>query len=166
MSPDQEMKFLENSGGRSVDQLIALEGEYRIDSLVLAFEQALYQRREQKALSEVEMDILAIESMEREVNNGGYYQFFLNTSEFAPILPSALERIGCPVASKIASDALAYLQLDGAPTVAKVDAAFAQLGDEASADLGKLDDRYYDNPEPIADRLFAYIKANKSQIQI
>jgi uncharacterized protein DUF4375 len=166
MNPAEKKKFLESYGGQSVDQLITLEAEYRIDSLVLAFEQAIDQKRQKEELSQVEMDILAVEAMEREVNNGGYHQFFLNTSEFGPLLPSALERIGCPVTAKITSDALAYLELDGPVTVAKIDAALVRLGDQAITDLGEMDERYFQYPEPIADKLFAYIKAKKAQIHL
>ncbi len=33
-------KFLKAYSGQTTEQLIALDGEYRVDSLVLAFEQA------------------------------------------------------------------------------------------------------------------------------
>jgi hypothetical protein len=36
-----DLKWLEGYSGQTTEELIALEGEYRIDSLVLAFEQAL-----------------------------------------------------------------------------------------------------------------------------
>jgi hypothetical protein len=167
MSQAKEKKFLESYAGQTVDQLIAMESDYRIDSLVLAFEQAIEQKKETKKLSQAEVDILAVEAMEREVNNGGYHQFFLNSSkEHAAILPLSLERIGCPVAAKIASDALAYLKINGDITVAKIDAAFQHLGDKAIADLGKMDERYFQNKEPIADKLFAYIKAKRGEVAL
>ncbi|MBC3883264.1 DUF4375 domain-containing protein [Undibacterium sp. LX40W] len=165
MSEAKGKKFLDSYGGQTVDQLIAMESDYRIDSLVLAFEGALLQKQEKKKLSRIELDILAVEAMEREVNNGGYHQFFLNSSKkFAAILPSSLERIGCPAAAKITSDALAYLKISGDVTVAKIDAALDRLGDKAITDLGKMDNRYFQNKEAIADKLFTYIKANKGEI--
>jgi hypothetical protein len=39
-----DLKWLDSYSGQTADQLLALEGEYRIDSLVLAFEQALDQK--------------------------------------------------------------------------------------------------------------------------
>ncbi|HEY5792452.1 MAG TPA: DUF4375 domain-containing protein [Chthoniobacterales bacterium] len=159
------MKFLEKYNGQTVDQLIAMESDYRVDSLVLAFEQAMEQKKAKQKLSPAEIDILAVEAMEREVNNGGYHQFFLNSSrEYAAVLPSSLERIGCPVAAKIASDALACLKISGEVTAAKIDAALQRLGGTAVEDLGKMDERYFQNEEPIAGRLFARIKAQKGQI--
>lgn len=166
MNPAEAKKFLDNYGGQSVEQLLALEGEYRIDSLVLAFEQAIHQKGPQKQLTQVESDILAVEAMEREVNNGGYHQFFLNTPEFGPKLPSALERIACPIAAKIASDALNHLGLDGTAAEAAVVAALTRLGGQAISDLHEMDERYYRNPESIEVGLFAYIKANAAQIHL
>jgi len=60
-----------------------LEGKYRIDSLVLAFEQAISRkaaRAGDRRLANEERVRLAVEALEREVNNGGYDQFFLNPS--------------------------------------------------------------------------------------
>ncbi len=84
-----DLKFLKDYSGQTVEQLLALEGECRIDSLVLAFEQAVDQKAVREGAGAVNVEervILAVEALEREVNNGGYEQFFLNsTLEFAPI---------------------------------------------------------------------------------
>ena len=69
MSTDQP--FLDAYGGQTTDELIALESEYRIDSLVLAFEAALDAKAEH---SKQERVVLAVEAVEREVNNGGFTQ--------------------------------------------------------------------------------------------
>lgn len=64
--------------GQTVEQLLSLEGKSRIDSLVLAFEQAISQKAERtgnEGLSYPERVVLAVEALEREVNNGGYAQF-------------------------------------------------------------------------------------------
>lgn len=161
-----DKKFLESYKGQSADQLIALSSGYRIDSLVLAFEQALEQKKASgKKLSQPETDILAIEAMEREINNGGYRQFFTNApGAYAAVLPSALERIGCPLAAKIAGEALSSLKISGPVTAAKVESAVAKLDDKTAAELGKLDARYFQNTEPIAEKLFAYIQAKRKEI--
>ncbi|MBC8040205.1 MAG: DUF4375 domain-containing protein [Opitutaceae bacterium] len=161
-----DKKFLDAYNGQSTDQLIVLASSYRIDSLVLAFEQALEQKKAAgKKLSQPEIDILAIEAMEREVNNGGYRQFFTNVpGSHAAVLPAALERIGCPLAAKISSEALVSLKISGPVTAAKIEAAAAKLDATATAELGKLDGRYFQNTEPIAEKLFAYIQAKRNEI--
>jgi hypothetical protein len=135
---------------------------------MLAFEQAIQQKKDKKkALSQVETDVLAVEAMEREVNNGGYHQFFLNSSgEYAAVLPGALERIGCPLAAKMAREALGHLKIEGEVTKDKIDGALDSLGDKLAAELGKIDTHYYSNKESIADKLFEYITANKGKVSL
>src|SRR6266849_547049 len=109
-----ELQWLDGYNGESVDDLIALEGKYRTDSLVLAFEEALDKKAARLGdakLSDEERVILAIEALEREVNNGGYDQFFVNSSrEYAPIIVNALRRIGCPKVAEITQKALKIMQ--------------------------------------------------------
>ena len=62
--------FLEGYEGQSTEELLGLEGEYRLDSLVLAFEQAI-QGKAPDSISTEESYVLAVEGLEREVNNGG-----------------------------------------------------------------------------------------------
>jgi hypothetical protein len=161
MDHPEEKKFLESYAGQSVDQLLALESDHRIDSIILAFEQALEERSLSRALTGVERDIL---SMEREVNNGGFHQFFLNRPEWGALLPSALKRIGCPVTAQIAREAQEYLGLSAGSTPGQVTAALVREGDSAISGLGPMDERYFQVPEPIADRLFLYIRARKSEV--
>ena len=84
-----ELKWLEEYSGQTVEQLLLLEGEYRLDSPIVAFHQGVDQKAAREgddALSSEGQIILAIETLEAEVNNGGYAQFFLNYSqEYASI---------------------------------------------------------------------------------
>jgi hypothetical protein len=93
--PMPDLQWLDGYSGESVDELIVLEGKYRRGSLVLAFEQAMAQkaaRAGEDSLTADERTILAVEALEREVNNGGYGQFFLNSREYASIIVDALGR--------------------------------------------------------------------------
>ena len=105
-----EPKWLDGYSGETVDELIALEGKYRTDSLVLAFEHAMDQKAARVGVGKLtpeERTILAIEALEREVNNGGYDQFFFNSSrEYKPVILDALRRIGCPRTAVITQKAL------------------------------------------------------------
>src|SRR5262245_13906798 len=89
-------QFLSAYGGQTTDELLMLASQYRIDSLVLAFEQAI-QAKAPASISPEESFVLAIEGLEREVNNGGYAQFFYNSSgEFTSTIVAALRAIDCP----------------------------------------------------------------------
>jgi hypothetical protein len=144
-------RFLEGYGGQTTDQLIALESECRIDSLVLAFEDGIQMKGIQVPdITPQERYVLAVEGLEREVNNGGYSQFFFNSSnEFADVIEEALLAIGCPKVAAITRDAIA---------------ARGRAGEEEA--LSACDDRYYACDEPIADRLFEWIKENRASIRL
>ena len=162
------LPFLQNYSGQTVEQLLSLEGEYRVDSLVLAFEEALAKkalRDGDLAINDEERVILAVEALEREVNNGGYSLFFENsTREFAPIIVEALVRIGCPRTAEITQRAIEALHV---PTLS-VEAIEAALADEnvSEEDLNECDRSYYKGLEDIASQLFAFIKTNKNAITL
>src|SRR5579872_2152357 len=123
-----ELRWLDSYSGQTVDELLSLEGEYRIDSLIVAFHQALDQkwaREGDGSLSVEELMIIAIEALETEVNNGGYEQFFINSSnQYASVIVETLVRIGCHRTAEItqkAIDALHVLNLN----VEAIEAAMA-----------------------------------------
>ena len=157
--------FLAGYEGQLTEELLALEAQFRIDSLVLAFEQAI-QSKSPESISVEESYVLAVEGLEREVNNGGYTQFFTNSSgEFAPIMEVALRAIGCPKTADITRDAIVALGLDKvtAETVAEATLANDELIEQA---LAACDDRYFANDEPISDRLFRWIAVHKDRLRV
>lgn len=161
------LKWLDQYGGQTVDQLLAMEAEYRVDSLVIAFEQALDQKAAREgdaSLCAEERIVLAIEALEREVNNGGYFQFFQNPSrEYASIVVDALSRIGCPQTAAITQTAVDALHL---PQLTD-DAICSVLDDEdVQSELDECDDAYYKAGEDIDDLLFAFIRKNKDRFRL
>lgn len=166
-----DLKWLEGYAGQSVDELIDMASEYRIDSIVLAFEQAIQATTNRDRLSELsegELTILAVEALEREVNNGGYHQFFLNTPEYAPHIVAALQRIGCTRTADISTLSISLIGLRHPFTTERVEAALEDDPDGTLIEIliDKCDGPYYDSGEPIADRLFAYIRDNRGSIRI
>jgi hypothetical protein len=161
-----ELEFLEEYSGQTVEELLSFEGQYHCDSLVLAFEQALRQKLDRcggHVLTSEERIILAVEALEREVNNGGYGQFFINSSrEFAPVTVSALLRIGCPKTAAVTQRAIDALHL-AALSVEAIDAAM-EASEESEEELNQCDDSYYGSGEDVAGNLFAFIRTNQSRI--
>ena len=92
----RKLDWLDGYNGQSIEELIALERTHRTDSLVIALEQAMDQkaaRLGEESLTEEERFILAIEALEHEVNNGGYGQFFVNSSrEYTPVIAETFWR--------------------------------------------------------------------------
>jgi hypothetical protein len=163
-----ELKWLEGYSGQSTDELLALDGEYRTDSIVLAFEQAVEQKAARAGcnqLTEEEKIILAIEGLEREVNNGGYSQFFYNSSkEYAPMIVDALSRIGCHDTAELTLKAIAGLGIKGSFTVDDIDNAMDADNEDRDDMLSKCDSRYYDVAGDLSEPLINFIKKNRDMI--
>jgi hypothetical protein len=157
-------QFLQNYSGESVAELIELASRYRVDSIVLAFEEAISRK---KNISDTERTILAVEALEREVNNGGYDQFFTNSSnEFAPIIVEALKRVGCARTAEITQKAIDALGISGGITREAVESAMEDEDQQRTERLSECDDLYYEGEEPIAERLFAFIKNKRNSIKL
>ncbi|HUS67019.1 MAG TPA: DUF4375 domain-containing protein [Kofleriaceae bacterium] len=97
--------------------------------------------------------MLAVEALEREVNNGGYNLFFLNTPEHLPVVIQALKAIRCPRCADITAQAIA---LHGTSP---------DIGDNLE-DLDECDDAYYANNEDVAIRLFDFIKQHRAAFRL
>lgn len=161
--------WLAEYSGENVDALLALEKTHRTDSLVLVFEMAIQEKRARvgdQVLTDEEWTVLAVEALEREVNNGGYDQFFVNSSvEFAPRIVESLRRIQCPSVAEITADALAALHLPEL-TVSAIEQVIYSDNQDRTYALNECDRRFFEYPEPIAERLFAFIRKNKSRVRI
>ncbi|SPE41380.1 conserved hypothetical protein [Candidatus Sulfopaludibacter sp. SbA3] len=144
-----ELKWLDAYGGQTVDELIALAGDYRIDSLIVALEEAIGRKADP---SDEEKLVLAVEALEREVNNGGYAQFFDNTPEYAPVIVDALVRIGCPRTAEITQKA--------------VELGSADDSEERDDEWNRCDKLYYEAGEDIASRLFEFVRTNRQAFQL
>lgn len=166
-----DLEWLEGYANQTSQQLIQLAGSYRTDSIVLAFEQAVQQRAAShgdSSLNEEEWTILCIEALEREVNNGGYHQFFFNKPEYAPRVVAALQRIGCNETARITQDAFRVLGLPSDFTAKDIEVALERDPDQSLIDALRdcCDHAYYSSGESIGDRLFEYIKRHADAIRI
>jgi len=164
-----ELKWLDKYSGESLEELVAWEGKYRVDSLVLAFEQGVREKVARVGadkLSEEERVILAVEALEREVNNGGYDQFFVNTAEFVPLVVDALNRVGCPEVAALTQEAIDILGMEGRVTVEVIEQLMEEESDERDDRLNKCDRRYYKEAGDLAGKLFEFIKRNNDKIKL
>jgi len=162
------IKSFNGYSGQTLDQLISLEGEYRIDTLLATVEQAIAQKAERKgdrSLSDEERVVLAVEALQREVNNGGYDQFFVNSSrEYAPMIVDALARIDCPKTSEVTRNALDALGLDEFDEES-IEAAMDAESEERDEEFARCDDAYYESGEDIDAALFAFVKSKRLLIK-
>jgi len=159
--------FLDQYNGQSVDELIELQKTHRIDSIVLAFEKGLDSRKASgDKLSLVELTVLAVEAFEREINNGGFSQFFYNSSvEYSPIIVNCLKSIGCNQLSDLSQKAINLLGVTSLETDV-IEERMDPDDSELEEALAELDDVFYDSEEVPAYALFEYIKNNRECIKL
>ena len=163
------LPFLDNYSGEKLETLLDNEGKYRTDSLILALEQAIHRKRTGKgdaSLSDHEVTVLSVCALEREVNNGGYEQFFLNSSNaFLDRIVEDLKRAGCETVARITKSAIDALEVESfeAETVAE---RVAQDDDALFARLEACDAEYYRTDHQVEVRLFEFVKANRASFSI
>jgi hypothetical protein len=167
-----DLPFLERWAGRSTQQLLELEGRYRTDSIVGAFEQALDAKAAASgddALADPERVVLDVEALEREVNSGGFDGLFRWAPDRVPTLATSLEMIGRGDAAALAGEAIRAIGLtppvteDAIRAARRVDDDGTTAGDDA---LDALDQRYYESIGDLSEDLLAYIQANSDQITL
>jgi hypothetical protein len=101
----------------------------------------------------------AIWALEAEVNNGGFSQYFYNSSnETAGFVVEALETIGAPQTAAICREAISAAFPAGLPaTFEETRNAAADFPDDVDAKLDALDQQFYRYPHPLTDLLFAFV---------
>jgi hypothetical protein len=163
--------WLNGYGGQTTAELIGLADTHRTDSVVLAFEEAIAAKAERlgtTTLTTAELVVLAVEAIEREVNNGGFDQLFRNSSkEHATNYVSALEAIERPDVAELAKQAIAALRLAKWPlTIDAIDRAMETDSDARDEKFEALDDRYLEVAGDLAPAVLAFIKANSAQVAL
>lgn len=155
--------------GETTDELLSYPATGQHDSLVRAFEEGLRRkvsRRGERSLTQEERIVLAVRALDREVNNGGYHQFFCNSSrKFAPQIVQSLVRIGCQRTAKITQLAIDALRVSPV-TVARIGAVMQETNEMRDQELDRCDQRFYENPQGIPKSLYAFIKANRGRIRL
>jgi uncharacterized protein DUF4375 len=138
--------------GQTTPELIACKGSHRIDSLLCAFEEGIQAKlapQSDGAITDEEELVLAVMALNREVNNGGHHQFFVNSSrQFAPIIVDCLRRIDCVATAAITEKAIAARELPGSDEI-----------------LHACDREFYQLNE-ITPNLFRFVEAHQDQIQL
>ena len=162
--PLEKKAWLGGYSGQSTAALLDLASKYRPDSVVVAFDQALQQKSVKAKLS-LEERVVVVEALESEVNNGGFLQFFQNTSaEYALEAPESLEQIKCPQCARLAKEALALLTLPASPTADDIQTAAEQTDEDRDEKLDHLDQEYYRTVGDLSLPLLAYIREHQHTI--
>lgn len=115
-------------------------------------------------LNKAQRDFYFNQTLEREVNNGGFYLYFLNSSgKFAHETVESLIAIGADKTAKKLQDAID--QLPGG-TVPKDNAErqllLLQISNELKAILNQLDQRFFSYDDNLNELNLDYVRKNKA----
>jgi|SRR6185437_8155569 hypothetical protein len=112
-------------------------------------------------LSEVERILVAIWALEADVNNGGFHQYYFNSSgDTAYYAPAALRAIGAPIMGRIVDKANALFGPSGPPVSRdQRQQALSALTEELWDDL---DHEFYAYPEDISSLLEQFLEAQQA----
>jgi hypothetical protein len=161
-------QWLHGYDGQSTQALLALDGEYRTDSVVTVFEQAIQQKAERlgglAALTDEERVVLAVEALERGVNNDGYDGLFRYSAVHVPGLVAGLSAIGADEVAALTQRAIDILAIDGPVTPEAVEAVMDRNDAGRDARLSECDDEYYRSAGDLAGPVLAYVRANQGRI--
>ncbi len=99
----------------------------------------------------------AIWDLESEVNNGGFSQYFLNSSaESASFVAKALEIVGASQTASICQRAITTAFPNGLPSAPdEIQATAMNFADDILANLEQLDQEFFEYPHDLTDLLFA-----------
>jgi hypothetical protein len=167
MAPDDSLPWLGYSGQTTLE-LLACKRSHRIDSLLCAFEEGIQAKLKLPGngdLTAEENLVLAVMALDREVNNGGYHQFFLNSScRFVRVILDYLNRLDCAATATITRNAIAALELP--ELSAEAVGATIRTPNRARNKILDACDRAFYQLNEIAPALFAYIETHADWIQL
>jgi len=107
-------------------------------------------------------------AVESEVNNGGFSQYFLNSSsETAAFVVNSLDTIGAPRTADICRRAIKCAFPGGLPpTPDAISSQAAGFSEETLQELDALDTEFIGYPHDLTELLFAYVSAHPEEFGI
>lgn len=123
-----------------------------------------YDRDGFESLTLAERVAYCVDALEREVNNGGFEQFFLNSSgDTVPETLAALEAIGAVRAATLLREAVALFP-GGGPPRNRDERYQKALGasDAARQAWIELNSRFYEYPDDLTALMRAFVTRNRS----
>lgn len=159
-----DLGWLDGYTGQTLDELLLFDRTESGTDILFAIEQAI-QQKGPRDVTGIERTVLSVLALSREVGNGGFDQFFFNSSRrFAPAIVSDLVRIGCIELADITQRALDALQLPEL-SVASIEAAMQTENEERTRALNRCDIAFYGTGGAY-EQLLAYVKAHKDGIRL
>jgi len=154
--------------GQSSDEVLAHAETHSVFSVLGGLQWCIQAKARatggEDKLTNEERVFLAVLALISEVNNGGYRQFFWNSSRrFTPIIVDSLRRINCERTAELTERAIATLGLSEL-TVGAVTEEIQREHPEKNAKLEALDSEFYSFDEATL-QLLDFVLAERARIQ-
>ena len=165
---DVEKRLRLEYTGQTTPEILACSETHSQLSILFAIEWGLQAKARalggEDKLNDEERLVLAVRALDREVGNGGYDQFFVNSSRrFAPVIVVCLRRIGCEDTAAVTERAIAALGLTQIDVPA-IEEAIAKEDSVRDAVFEACDQDFYRLTE-LFDKLFAFVTAVQEKIR-
>ncbi|MEO0895343.1 MAG: DMP19 family protein [Bacteroidota bacterium] len=151
-----------------LDQILRLEDETEI---VIQIGQALWEKADGDdqlgPLNEFEKNVLYIEMLEGQVNNGGFEQYFFNNSgAYAHETLRALQAIKAPKVAALLQQAIKAFPTTPIPKdVEKRREFMDELPQEIKDIWNNIDEAFYTYPENLTELVISYVRKNAKEFQ-
>jgi len=151
-----------------IDKILELEDETEV---VIEIGQELWKKSENdkdfESLNQFEKNVLYVAMLEGQVNNGGFDQYFFNSSgEYAHETLRALEEIDAPKMAELLNQAIQLFPTLPIPKDTEIRREFLiELPENISDKWDKLDDKFYEYPENLVGLVIEYVKKNRNQFE-
>lgn len=159
--------WLDGYAGQTTAELLALEGRFRTDSIVVAVREAIEQKAARigdASLTAAERTVLDCGTFEDAVNGDGFVGLFTDRAEVVSTLVDSLLAIGRPEVADLVRRAIDALDVRGPLTAEAVEAAVDADDEAVTERLHELDQAYYALAIDLADPLLAFIRAHPDQV--
>ncbi|MDN5211489.1 DMP19 family protein [Fulvivirgaceae bacterium BMA12] len=140
-------------------------------SIIIAIDDYLNEKSDYcediKKLNKSQQTFIIIENLEREINNGGFNQFYFNSSgDFSQETVDALIEIGANKTADIVKKANSQFPDNEVPKDRdKRQDILEQIEDKADEIWETCDNDFYKYEDNIAGQLIEFVKANKTDFE-
>lgn len=151
-----------------IDQIIALNNS---TEMIIELSNGIFDKVDKKgfdSLSHPEKVLHHLYWLESEVNNGGFDQFFTNSSgDYALDTPAALAEVGAHHTADLVKKAIDLFP-DSSPSRNRQQRVeqLNSIGENTRARLRDLDAEFFKYQDPLEELQVKYMVANKDQIQV
>lgn len=162
----QDMGFFKKKPTFNIDEILKKSDPTEI---VMAIDEHLNQKsnygEDIEVLTEPERVILFIENLEREINNGGFNQFYFNSSgDFSHETVDVLIKIGATKTSEIVRMANSEFPDSTVPKDrTKRQIQLEQIKEVANSTWEQCDQKFYQYEDDLVGLLLLFVKEHKSE---